>query len=418
MRRKIEACPLLSIVIATRNRVPYAISAIQSILEIPDQRLELVVQDNSDSRELELYIHANIQDGRLRYRYTPPPFSMIDNFNAAVELARGEYLCMIGDDDGVNPEIMQAAEWAKANDWDALTSRIIIGYLWPNTGITSTYFAKNLDRGALNINDFSCDIFEVDVRYEVIRLLNNGGIYYQYFHLPKFYHGVVHRRCLDEIYCRIGTYFKGLSPDIFSVLAISEVANRVMYLDYPLIIAGTCPGSGSTYGKLKKFSRRLEDTFLLRDMGEYDWCELVPRVYSAETIWVDSGIASLRAMGREDLVQELNLPKLAAYCIGTNLSFVGPVLRDMFRGMQVMGKNPIVGGIQFLWSLLTGPGMMLIKRVWNRFQMIMGIKEIHRINGLKNMVETTHVLTSYLKQKGCSLSNCARRGTVNVLGGK
>ena len=52
MDRQDKNLPLLSIVIATRNRIPYAISTIESILEISDSRLELIIQDNSDSREL------------------------------------------------------------------------------------------------------------------------------------------------------------------------------------------------------------------------------------------------------------------------------------------------------------------------------------------------------------------------------
>jgi glycosyltransferase involved in cell wall biosynthesis len=73
MQQNNHSIPLLSIVIASRNRIPYAISAIQSILEISDPRLELVVQDNSDSRDLESYVRENIKDTRFRYRYTPPP---------------------------------------------------------------------------------------------------------------------------------------------------------------------------------------------------------------------------------------------------------------------------------------------------------------------------------------------------------
>ena len=52
MEQDNPTCPLLSIAIATRNRIPYAISAIQSILEISDPRLELVVQDNNDRIDL------------------------------------------------------------------------------------------------------------------------------------------------------------------------------------------------------------------------------------------------------------------------------------------------------------------------------------------------------------------------------
>ena len=73
MECQAQTAPLLSIVIATRNRLPYAVSAIQSILEISDPRLELVVQDNSDVPVLEACGRDSIRDHRFRYRYTPTP---------------------------------------------------------------------------------------------------------------------------------------------------------------------------------------------------------------------------------------------------------------------------------------------------------------------------------------------------------
>ena len=79
--------PLLSIIIATKNRVPYCISAIESILSINSDDIELVIQDNTDHLELKEYIESKIIDKRLIYQYTPPPFSSIDNFNSAIELA-------------------------------------------------------------------------------------------------------------------------------------------------------------------------------------------------------------------------------------------------------------------------------------------------------------------------------------------
>ena len=412
MELRIEVLPLLSVIIATRNRIPYAISAIQSILEISDPRLELVVQDNSDSRELESYVQLNLKDNRFHYRYTPPPFSSIDNFNAAVELANGEYLCLIGDDDGINPEIIEAAAWAQANDLDALTSRNISHYLWPNSGTPSTLFTK-VEGGELSITKFSGKIAKVDLRHEVFKLIRNGGVYYLSFKLPKLYHGLIHRRCMNRIHENTGAYFGGLSPDIFAVLAISEVAERVMFIDYPLTIPGVCKASASVLeGHNKKNTIRLEDAIQFRDRGEYHWCELVPRVFTAETIWVDSGVAALRVMGRNDLVRELNLPKLAAFCICANRGVTGPVLRDMFIGMRRMGKSPVICAIQFAWSLLTGPGIRLVRRAWNRFQIICAMKFIHIIYGLDNMAEASHALTSYLKKSSQSFAECVREKRV------
>src|SRR5690349_17226070 len=104
--------PLLSIVIATKNRQKYAIHAVESILSLNDDRIEVVIQDNSDIADLSSRLSKFKSDSRLKYRYTPPPFSSIDNFNAAVELSSGEYVCLIGDDDGINPEIIESTLWA------------------------------------------------------------------------------------------------------------------------------------------------------------------------------------------------------------------------------------------------------------------------------------------------------------------
>ena len=72
--------PLFSILIATKNRIPYCINVIERILKYPDQDFELIIQDNSDSHELFDYA-KKITDLRFVYNYTPPPFTSIENFN-------------------------------------------------------------------------------------------------------------------------------------------------------------------------------------------------------------------------------------------------------------------------------------------------------------------------------------------------
>lgn len=406
---KADTRPLLSIAIATRNRIPYAMSAIQSILAISDPRLELVVHDNSVTRDLESYTHAAIKDKRFHYGYTAPPFSSIDNFNAVLEMATGEYVCLIGDDDGVNPEILEAAFWAKSNNVDCLAVKNTISYLWEGTAAQSTVFTK-VAGGALSVWSFRGSIENADVQKELVKLVRNGGLYYLNFKLPKLYHGLVHRRCLEAVRERTGAYFGGLSPDIFASLAIACVANRVVVTDYPLTIPGACGVSGSVVeGSIKRHSKKLEDAPHFRSRGRYEWCELVPRVYSPETIWVDSGVAALRAMGRSDLVRQLNLPKLAAYCVAANRGVTWPVLRDLFSGMRIMRKNRFLGAIQFAWGLLSGLGAKFARRVWNRVLMVVGIRGVHRIYSLRNMVDVSSALSCYLAENSWTFEDCARR---------
>ena len=402
--------PLLSIAIATRNRIACAISAIQSILEIPDQRLELVVHDNSDSRELEAYVTEHVNDSRLRYRYSPSRLSMIDNFNEVVGLATGEYLCLIGDDDGVNPEIMEAAAWAKSEDLDSLAIRDTVNYLWPGTGIPSTLFSK-VTGGTLSIQPFSGRIIEADLETEIRSLLHNGGLYYLRFNLPKAYHGLTRRRCFESIKEKTGSYFGGTSPDIFSSLAIACVAKRVAVVDYPLTIPGHCRAAENTHHVKNAHLRPLESAPHFRDRGEYHWCELVPRVFIAETFWVESGIAALRAMGREDLAGELNLPKLAAHCIGGYRGIMRPVLGNMYKGLRHTKKSLIAGTMQFVWGVFTGPGVGLAHRAWNRFLLILGVRVRHQINDLENMSKVSNALTRHLRENQRSFSDYVRRRT-------
>ena len=126
---------------------------------------------------------------------------------------------------------------------------------------------------------------------------------------------------------------------------------------------------------------------------------------------MDSGVAALRAMEREDLVRQLNLPKLAAYCIAANKGVTRPVLRDLFMGMRIMRQNPVIGGVNFTWNLLilmTGSGLRFARRIWNCVLIIMGIRVVPGIHRLANMVEASHALSRHIKENGCSFSDCLR----------
>ena len=405
---RLSSVPLLSIVIATRNRIPCAISAIESILAMPNQDLELVVQDNSDSPALKEYVAERVDDGRLRYRYTAKPLSMVANFNAAMELATGEYVCLIGDDDGVNPEIMEAAAWARSNDLDSLGIRQTSFYLWPGTGLASSLFTKVVG-GSLSVQPFSGKIVEIDLEKEVRALFRNGGLYYLRHNLPKAYHGLARRSCFEAIKARTGNYFGGTSPDIFSSIAIACVSKRAAFIEYPLTIPGHCSAAATTHHVAKAHLRPIEDAPHFKNRGDYQWCDLVPRVFIGETFWVDSEVAAVRAVGREDLVAELNLPKLAAHCVGNYRGIVKPVINNMFRGLRKTERSSVIGAAQFAWGLVTGPGASLLRRAWGRLLIASGLRVNYEFYNLENMSDCTAELSNHLRSKGYSFAACASR---------
>ena len=103
---------VLSIVIPTKNRQKYCIGAVKQILSLNLKNIEICIQDNSDTAELkEIFTKKEYKD-IVVYNYLPGILSFVDNFSHAVALCKGKYICMIGDDDGIMPDIMHAVHYA------------------------------------------------------------------------------------------------------------------------------------------------------------------------------------------------------------------------------------------------------------------------------------------------------------------
>lgn len=406
-------CPLLSVVIPTRNRLHFAISAIENVLNIKDLRLELVVQDNSDINSLELWLKNNISDSRLLYNYIEKPLSFIDNFNAAIEITTGKYICIIGDDDGVIPEIVEAAEYLYLKSIDCLSIRTVTNFVWPNSGVPSTLFTKTTG-GYLTIEDFKGSIEYVDVFSELNKFITNGATNYLNFNLPKLYHGIVRRECLITVKKITGNFFGGLSPDIYMSIALACTVKKVAMTNYPLTMPGVCHVSASIVeGLLKRNSKKLEHAPHLRNRGFYNWSDIIPQIYCVETIWADSCIAALRDLGREDLVQQINLPKLAAHCISSNSGIAKEVFRHLPVGLALTHKNRWFGLFKlfgYLLMLIFKFSYGIINRVYQRMKIIIGIPEVIRIDNLENINDSSTALLNYLSKKKCSFKDIVKQG--------
>lgn len=323
--------PLISILIATKNRQKYCLSAVESILNLTDDRIQVIVQDNSDDKSLETMILPFMGDTRLIYRYTPPPFSSIDNFNAAIELATGEYICLIGDDDGINPEIITAATWAKANNIECLVGNLKANYRWENTGEKKFLHIKVVSN-SLIIGDFDGTAKKVDPQASLRKLVRNGCTNYMEFDFPKLYHGVVKREIFEQLKLETGAYLKGLSPDIYAAIALSLKINQFVVVDYPLTIPGVCSFSSSIQeGEQKTNSKDLESAPHLRDRKTpYNWEENVPRIYCVQTIWADSAFAAFKEFNRQDLLQEFDVYKLCANILDADPS-LNPMIHSFLK---------------------------------------------------------------------------------------
>ena len=130
--------------------------------------------------------------------------------------------------------------------------------------------------------------------------------------MPLVYHGFVKRSTLDKIYEKCGTFFPGASPDIANAVALCLSVDEFYKIDQPLTISGASKTHGGGVNKMKNRAANIEDVpFLPKDIVE-KWDNRIPRIWTGETIWCQSAVMALKAMGRNDLVDKVNFEKMYA----------------------------------------------------------------------------------------------------------
>ncbi|MEZ9526975.1 glycosyltransferase family 2 protein [Enterovibrio norvegicus] len=300
---------LLSIVIATHNRQKYAVYAIESILKYTSENVEVVVSDSSDipnTKEFEDLLRVNRNNARLKYHHHSQRLSMTENYNYAVDAASGEFICLIGDDDCVSPDISEFVSLMKIREIRVLTPKIITTYSWPDF-ITQVWGDKHA--GNIYIDKYSGVWEKRNSKKQLDLALSNACQGTD--ELPKLYHGIVQRKLLLEIKDRIGDYFFGISPDISSSISIASMTDHYYIIDYPLTIPGASGGSNTGRSALNKHRGSLDDDEHIKPFKNLMWDDRIPRFFSVETTWSQAAIETLTKFSIED---KFNFERLMSLC--------------------------------------------------------------------------------------------------------
>lgn len=298
---------LLSILIPTRNRQKYAAACVEQIYHVTDDRTQIVIQDNSDNNSLETVIGNKQYECRVLYNYTKERLTIVDNYSMAIKMSSGEYICAIGDDDGVIRNILDIVEYAKSNGIDAIKPGMQAIYYWP--GVMEKYSG-----GSVLIKKFSEGFHFVKPIISLKKLVQNGFQGYMNMDIVKAYHGIVARSCYEKIKEKTGFYCGGLSPDMYFSVALSTVVEKLLCVNVPFTISGICKDSYSGNSiKRKNVGSLDKDPHFIGQA--YSWSDKVPPFFCGETTWADTGIHALIDMKEEKILEDFGYENLAAYCL-------------------------------------------------------------------------------------------------------
>jgi glycosyltransferase involved in cell wall biosynthesis len=251
--------PLFSIVVPTRNRAHLLALALRSALKQTHDDYEIVVSDNDSADETEALV-SRLGSEKLRYARTPRALSMPDNWEFALEQAKGEYVTFLCDDDAISPTLLGKVAslvqrqrlplvmWGGASYYDES---------WHDPGLRNT----------LVVPTFTGRVMEMDsdgTLREVYGL--RGG------RLPMVVNSAFHRSLVDAVRKKAGRFFVGISPDFASGVAALSQLPTYTFMDQILSIGG---GTSESVGMT---GRRNRGEVFKRFIGEFGGQALRKRV--------------------------------------------------------------------------------------------------------------------------------------------
>ena len=251
------ADPLFSILIPTRDRpVTFRHSLATALVQHGDD-FEIVVADNCSSPAVAQIVKA-AQSDRITYIRSDEILPMTQNWEAGLRRCRGEYITILGDDDGLVPSTLSSARWllretkAKILNWSPHT------YWWPDTIV---YWNSNR-----LVVKFGTDAHWYESGAMLAAFYSNSIGFEK---LPMIYSSFVHKSCIESVINRHGAYFNlPQVPDVVSGILNLLETDRVLYSRRPLSVRGNSGKSNGTAQWARSLGAEQRETYFREEKAK------------------------------------------------------------------------------------------------------------------------------------------------------
>ena len=324
---------LISIVVPTKNRYDYLVYLINLLASFHDNCFEMIIQDNSDDNTAFLKTLKNYSYDWIKYYYDSHAIPISENATRAILNSTGEYVCFIGDDDGVTRLIFECVRWMKKEDISILKSSLAI-YKWESFSCPWYYNVKS----SVLYSNYS-QIVQIKSCEEVLVSLLKSGID-SLVSMPKVYNGIVKRSVLNRVYEHCQTFFPGPSPDMANAVALALEEDKYAILDAPIIIGGHSSHLGGDVSRYKRKYGPLEEQPFIAQKDIDAWDSRIPKIWAARTVWPESAISALKAY-KSDYLSIIDFRKIHRKFVVDN-----PSLSEMVYS-KLESRWPLCIGVFF-----------------------------------------------------------------------
>ncbi|HEX2052630.1 MAG TPA: glycosyltransferase [Actinomycetota bacterium] len=219
--------PKLSVIVPTRQRPDTLRCALATAVAQTWPDTEILVQECGNDPETAAVV-AEVGDGRTRHCKTGDQVPMTENWEQALSAATGDYLTIIGDDDGILPTACAAAAAVLERYPVDLVTWRPAAYFWPQSTVESL---QNRLQAYLPATGFEQQdprvLLELAYRFRD-----------HHYTMPMVLHSFVSRELVDRVRAETGAYFHSPAPDIASGVADTLFGRSCVLAHQPLSISG------------------------------------------------------------------------------------------------------------------------------------------------------------------------------------
>jgi len=228
---------LLTVIVPTRERPDTLKHCLRTIVAQEDPRMEIIVSDNCSAPETK-EVFDSFDDPRLRYVRPDHRLGMSEHWEFALSHAAGNWVTIIGDDDGLLPHaVTRLFKMVDGTDIKAVAS-LNCSFEWAHP-------EENKDGRLVLLSGQGTEIR--DSKQWLQKALDTKASYKD---LPYLYTGsFIHRDVIQAAKQNTsGKFFHSIIPDVYAGAAVCSLTNQYLFSWEPLAIGGTSfHSNGSQY---------------------------------------------------------------------------------------------------------------------------------------------------------------------------
>ena len=227
-----------SVLLPTRNRLEYLRYAVESVRRQSYGDWEIVISDNDSEDDICGYV-ASLGDDRLRYCRTASFVPVTENWNNALDRAVGDWVVMLGDDDGLLPGYFDRLREALTQNPDPdfiYSSALFFAYPGVMPDRPEGFIRRDVNKYFFGTAPYMLDRTEAHA-------IAQGYLDFRMPVASNMQFAAISRRAIDRLRSKAGQFFCSPYPDFYATPALFLTSARILIIPEPLVVIGITPKS-------------------------------------------------------------------------------------------------------------------------------------------------------------------------------